>query len=161
MTFDDPVIARIVPFLERIGIPVIVEPVPDDSLLPGATVRRGALIFDPDRLPYPGDLLHEAGHIAVTDPELRDTLDAVSDSPGEEMAAIAWSYAAALEIGLDPAEVLHEHGYKGDGASILANFNEGKYFGVPLLGYYGMTAELKQAEARGMAPYPKMARWLR
>ncbi|MES2441934.1 MAG: hypothetical protein V4574_03825 [Pseudomonadota bacterium] len=161
MPFANPTIATIVAFLERIGIPVIVEPVPEDSLLPGATVRRGALVFDPERLPYPGDLLHEAGHIAVTDPAVRGTLDAVADDPGEEMAAIAWSYAAALEIGVDPGLVLHEHGYRGDGASILANFEQGKYFGVPLLGYFGMTAEAKFAEARGMEAYPRMARWLR
>lgn len=159
--FEDPVIARIAAFLERIGIPLIVEAVPDDTLLPGATVRRGALVFDPDRLPWPGDLLHEAGHIAVTDPAVRDTLDAVSDSAAEEMAAIAWSYAAALEIGVDPVIVFHEEGYRGGSASILENFNAGRYFGVPVLDYFGMTAEAKWAEAKGMAPYPKMARWLR
>ena len=161
MQFENPVVATIVAFLDRIGIPVIVEPVSDDTLLPGATVRRGALVFDPANLPYPGDLLHEAGHIAVTDPALRSTLEGVSDSPGEEMAAIAWSYAAALEIGIDPALVLHEHGYHGAGPSILANFNAGSYFGLPLLDYYGMTAEAKWVEKRGMPAYPVMTRWLR
>jgi len=161
MTFQDPIVARIVTFVEDIGIPVAIERVADGSFLPGVAVRYGTLIFDPDRLPYPGDLLHEAGHIAVTDPAVRATLAEVADDAGEEMAAIAWSYAAALEIGVDPAIVLHEHGYRGDGASILANFNNGNYFGVPLLGYYGMTAEAKFAEERGIEPYPKMARWLR
>lgn len=161
MQFENPVIATIVAFLDRIGIPVIVEAVPEDSLLPGATVRRGALVFDPERLPYPGDLLHEAGHIAVTDPAVRDTLDAVSDSPAEEMAAIAWSYAAALEIGIDPALVLHDDGYQGGGGYLIAPLSSGNGPGVPMLAFWGMTAEARNAAARGMAPYPAMARWLR
>lgn len=161
MALDDPIQAQILAFLDRIGIPVEIEPVPEGSFLPGVTVRHGTLVFDPANLPYPGDLLHEAGHIAVTDPAVRGTLEGVSDSQGEEMAAIAWSYAAALEIGIDPGVVLHEHGYRGGGASILANFNAGSYFGVPLLDYYGMTAEAKWAEARGMPAYPVMTRWLR
>ena len=161
MQFENPLIATIVAFLDRIGIPVIIEPVEPGSLLPGVTVRHGALVFDPDNLPHPGDLLHEAGHIAVTDPAVRGTIEGVSDSPGEELAAICWSYAAALELGIDPAVVFHPKGYKGGSTSILANFAKGTYFGVPLLDYYGMTAEAKRAEAKGMAPYPKMTRWLR
>lgn len=161
MQLDDPIQAQIIAFLDRIGIPVEIEPVSEGSFLPGVTVRRGTLVFDPAHLPYPGDLLHEAGHIAVTDPAVRNTLEAVSDSPGEEMAAIAWSYAAALEIGIDPAVVFHDHGYRGAGASILGNFTQGSYFGVPLLDYYGMTAEAKWAEARGVPAYPVMTRWLR
>lgn len=161
MRSPSPLIPTITAFLDRIGIPYAFEPVEPGSFLPGVTVRHGALVFDPETIPYPGDLLHEAGHIAVTDPELRGKIEGVSDSPGEEMAAICWSYAAALELGIDPAVVFHPDGYQGGSASILANFANGQYFGVPLLDYYGMTAEAKWAETRGMEPYPKMARWLR
>ena len=161
MALDDPIQAQILAFLDRIGIPVEIEPVPEGSFLPGVTVRHGTLVFDPANLPHPGDLLHEAGHIAGTDPAVRGTLEGVSDSQGEEMAAIAWSYAAALAIGIDPAVVLHEHGYRGAGANILENFNAGSYFGVPLLDYYGMTAEAKWAGTRGIPAYPVMTRWLR
>jgi hypothetical protein len=161
MHFEDPLIARIAAFLDRIGIPVSIEPVAEGSFLPGVTVRYGTLIFDPANLPHPGDLLHEAGHIALTDPEVRGTIAEVSESGGEEMAAIAWSYAAALELGIDPEIVFHAEGYRGDSENILQNFGSGLYFGVPLLDYYGMSAEAKRAEAKGMDPYPKMARWLR
>lgn len=161
MQFEDPLIATIVAFLDRIGVPVKIEPVAQGSFLPGVTVRYGTLIFDPANLPWPGDLLHEAGHIALTDPEVRGKIAEVSDSGGEEMAAIAWSYAAALELGIDPAIVFHEAGYQGDSENILRNFGDGRYFGVPLLDHYGLTAEAKWAEARGMTPYPAMTRWLR
>jgi hypothetical protein len=162
MNFKDPVVAQIVAFVEGIGIPVVTETLDaTTTLLPGATVRHGALVFDPERLPWPGDLLHEAGHIAVTDPDARAARFEVIDDPAEEMCAIAWSYAAALAAGIDPAIVFHEAGYKGGAASILANFTEGRYFGVPMLQYWGMTAEPKNAEALGIAPYPAMTRWLR
>ena len=145
-----PDVARITAFLERIGIPVLSEPVAN-TLLPGATVRRGALVFDPASLPWPGDLLHEAGHIAVTDPELRACQEEVSEDPAEEMAAMAWSYAAAIEIGLDPACIFHDGGYKGGGGSYLSSYTGGgEGIGVPMLRWFGMTTD-----------FPAMTRWLR
>ncbi len=161
MQLADPIQAQIVAFLDRIGIPVAIEPVADDSFLPGVTIRQGTLVFDPAHLPYPGDLLHEAGHIAVTDPALRPKLDAVSDSPAEELGAMAWSYAAALAIGIDPAIVFHPHGYKGGSEAMLTAFKGPGAPGIPLLAYFGMSAEVHRAAERGMAPYPAMARWLR
>src|SRR3954453_20000896 len=110
--FEDAEAERIAGFLARIGIPVTQE-LAGDGLLPGLTVRDGGIVADPERLLYSGDLLHEAGHIAVTDPAHRAALCEVSDDPGEEMAAIAWSWAAAAELGLDPALVFHSDGYRG------------------------------------------------
>src|SRR5882757_6435653 len=139
MAFQDPVAARIAAFLDGIGIPVIVESIGAETLLPAMLVRGGTLVVDPERLAWPGDMLHEAGHIAVTDPALRPTLNEVSDSPAEEMSAIAWSYAAAVEIGIDAAVVFHAEGYRGGGASLAENFTAGQYFGHPMLDYFGMT----------------------
>lgn len=161
MTSDDPVTARIVAFLTEIGIPVVVESLDTDTLLPAMTVRDGALVIDPARLEWPGDLLHEAGHIAVTDPVLRPTLREVPSDPAEEMAAIAWSYAAAVELGLDAAVVFHEAGYRGGGPGLAEGFTAGQYFGVPLLDWFGMTSEPRRAAQQGLPAYPVMQRWLR
>ena len=162
MRFTDPLVAQIVPFIEEIGIPVRVEQVSDDSLLPGVTVRSGTLIFDPETLPWPGDLLHEAGHIAVSDPAIRATQAEVSSDPGEEMAAMAWSYAAAVELGIDPGHVFHAAGYQGGGENYLESYtNGGTGIGVPTLQFYGMSAEPHQAEALALPAFPAMARWLR
>lgn len=159
MSPEDP-IPRILAFLASIGIPVTAEPVTDDSLLPGVTVRNGGLVYDP-ALPWPGDLLHEAGHIAVTDPALRPTLTEVSGDPAEEMAAIAWSYAAALAAGVDPALVFHGEGYQGGGGNLVDALARDHAPGVPMLHYYGMTALKKHAAELGLPAYPEMARWLR
>ena len=154
-------IADIIGFVESVGIPTVAEPVADSALLPGVTIRGGALVYDP-ALPWPGDLLHEAGHVAVTDPALRPGLDDVPSDPGEEMAAIAWSYAAALAIGIDPAIVFHDHGYRGGGGYLTEVMAAGGSSpGVPMLQYYGMSAEPHQASALGLAPFPAMTRWLR
>ena len=162
MAFDSKETRSILAFLDRIGIAVAVEPLHEaETFLPAMRVRGGVLVVDPERLEWPGDLLHEAGHIAVTDPALRTTLDAVSADPGEEMAAIAWSWAAALEIGLPAAVLFHEGGYRGGARAMIENFEAGRDVGVPMLAWFGMTAEKRRAEDEGMAPYPAMARWLR
>lgn len=152
---------RMIAFIRHAGIAVSAGEVPGDSFLPGLTVRDGGIVYDPARLAYPGDLLHEAGHIAVSDPAARPTLSAISDDPGEEMAAIAWSYAAACAIGIDPAVVFHPHGYRGGATAIIDNFAAGRYFGVPMLEWFGMAADKADAALTGEARYPAMRRWLR
>lgn len=161
MPFDSPDTRAILAFLDRIGIPVVIAPVAGETALPAMTVTDGALVIDPARLEWPGDLLHEAGHIAVTDPALRPTLSDVSGDPGEEMATIAWSYAAALAAGIDPKLVFHDHGYRGGGGYLADNFANGGYVGTPMLEYWGMAVPQREAAARGLAPYPHMLRWLR
>jgi hypothetical protein len=161
VTLDESIALRIVAFLTEIGIPVVVEPLRADTLLPAMTVRDGALVIDPARLEWPGDLLHEAGHIAVTDPPLRPTLCEVPSDPAEEMAAIAWSYAAAVEIGLDAAVVFHEVRYRGGGPALAENFTAGRYVGVPMLDWFGMTVEARRGAREGLPAYPVMQRWLR
>lgn len=152
MPFADPTATRIVAFLAEIGIPVIETPLAGDTLLPAMTVHRGSLLVDPERLAHPGDLLHEAGHIAVADPAMRDTLDAIEHDPGEEVAAICWSYAAARASGVEPGVVFHDAGYRGDGAWLTETFGAGTYVGLPLLVWYGLTTT---------EGFPQMTRWLR
>lgn len=146
-------------FVRGIGIPVRTATL-EAAFLPGLDIGDGAILFDAERLLYPGDILHEAGHLAVMAPEAR-AVPKLEPDGGDEMAAIAWSYAAALHLGIDPAIVFHPNGYKGGAASILGNFNAGSYFGVPLLALYGMTIEPQRAERDGPPPYPHMLRWLR
>ncbi len=164
LCFGDPTPAmpleRILHFLAHIGITVREHALPGTTFVPGIFIEAGELVIDRDRLSYPGDLLHEAGHIAVMPPSERTALnDDLQSGPGEEMAAIAWSYAAALHIGIDPAVVFHPAGYKGGAQSLLENFAAGRFIGVPLLRWYGLTQE--RDDGSGAAVYPKMSGWLR
>jgi hypothetical protein len=159
--FADPVTERIAVFLCGIGIDVRPASLEAPTLCPGVIARRGALLVDEARLAWPGDLLHEAGHIAVCDPAARMELDDVGDDPAEEMAAIAWSYAAARWLEMDPAVVFHPDGYRGGSATLIGVFDEGRTLGTPMLEWFGMTLGAKAAAARGEPAFPHMLRWLR
>lgn len=159
--------SRILAFLKGIGIPVIIEASPANAVLPNMAVRNGALVVDLNGLRYPGDMLHEAGHIAVTDSALRSTLCEVSSDPAEEMATIAWSYAAALAAGIDPALVFHEVGYaksQGNyvgGDYLVQAFATGATMGQPMLHFWGMCTDGNIDPAATEPVFPQMKRWLR
>jgi hypothetical protein len=157
--FADPLVGRIVAFLRAIGIAVEVAVLDSETFLPGVAVVAGALRVDPARLAWPGDLLHEAGHVAVSDPACLE--DGVSDDPGEEMAALAWSFAAATHLGLDPSVPFHDGGYRGGGGALAENFSLGGYVGVPMLAMWGLTIEPRRATLGGPPPYPHMLAWRR
>jgi hypothetical protein len=162
----DPPGEQIVRFLARIGIGVATAELGDDTFLPGILIERGRMLVDPRRLRYPGDLLHEAGHLAVLAPAVRASFGDGTAGPQIDMAklevmAIAWSYAAALELDLDPAVVLHDDGYRGQAEALRRTFALGVYFGIDDLEAAGMTLGLRRAAQLGVAPYPHMLRWLR
>jgi hypothetical protein len=158
--FADPLTQRLVDFVIGIGIDVKVGELPDDTFLPGLDIRFGGLVIDEQRLAHPGDILHEAGHIAVTDPQDRKA-ERIEPTDGEEMATLAWSWAALTHLGLEPAVVFHPEGYKGEAAWLVETFTSGGAIGVPLLQYYGLTIEPRLAVENGPDPFPSMLRWLR
>src|SRR5579871_5183989 len=155
-------IGKIVAFLREIGLRVQADVIDGDLFLPGIKVDQGVLFYDPARLQFPGDLLHEAGHLAVK--SVADRTGAAANlggDPAEEMMAISWSYAAALHLRIAPEVVFHPDGYTGGSQSLLENFAAGRYLGVPMLQWLGLTYDEKQAKATGALPYPKMKMWLR
>lgn len=158
----DPLVARMVTFLTGIGLDVRPGPVPESAFLPGIAIQDGVLTFEEAKLLYPGDLLHEAGHLATLAPADRQSAHGhVGDDGGMEMAAIAWSYAAAKHAGIPPEVVFHNSGYRGGAGAILENFAAGRNVGVPMLVWMGLTRDAGQAPAPGAEPYPAMLRWLR
>jgi hypothetical protein len=140
-------------FFAEIGLPFQFAELPGPTFLPGVAIQRGVLTIDREKLLYPGDLLHEAGHMAVLSAAERAGLDGdVGPDGGMELAAIGWSYAAALHIGLPVEVVFHDDGYRGGAASLRQNFAQGYYLGVPLLQWMEMTTQDR---------FPAMDRWLR
>lgn len=160
-TFRDPLVERLARFIHDIGLRIEPARLEAASFLPGILVRDGAILVDEAQLAWPGDLLHEAGHLAVSPPDVRAALPAVGDDPAEEMAALAWSYAAARHLGIDPAIVFHPAGYKGGAAALLAAFEFSQGPGLPILEWLGMTLGRRAAAAAGAEPFPRMLRWLR
>ena len=158
--FENPLTERLAAFVRGIGIDVRNAELPGKTFLPGLDIQSGAIVVDEPRLKHPGDILHEAGHLAVTDPATRNA-PRLTPTDGEEIATLAWSYAALVHLHLDPAVVFHPDGYKGGSQALIENFTGGHYLGVPLLEYFGMTADPSRAAARGLDPFPHMLRWLR
>ena len=153
---------KIIAFLREIGLEVRAGVIDSDTIFPGIKVDQGVLFYDSARLKYPGDLLHEAGHLAVK-PAADRKLAGVNlgGDPAEEMMAIGWSYAAVLHLQLPPEVVFHPAGYRGGSQSLLENFAAGRYLAVPMLQWLGLTYDEKQARDIGAVAYPKMKAWLR
>ena len=147
-------------FLVGIGVPVLEGPVPTDSFLPGIRLAAGTLVVDRAALRWPGDLLHEAGHIATTPAALRATLDdQLADDPAiphrGEAEATAWAWAALTHLGLPAGLLFHEGGYHGHSAGLALTYAMGVYPGAAGLARAGMT------QLGGDDGYPRMLRWLR
>jgi hypothetical protein len=158
--------SRILAFLREIGLPVTQGGVNDETFLPGIEVVGGGLVVDDRKLLYPGDLLHEAGHLAVSPAESRPHLSGKVDVNGEkpqlvELEAMLWSYAACIHLGIDPRVVFHEYGYHGRSESLLQNFDLGVFIGVQGLEAAGMTLSPADAARIGVQPFPAMKKWLR
>jgi hypothetical protein len=157
----DPTATLILNWLQQIGVTVRLAPLGADTFLPGVTLEPGGLIVDPDRLLYPGDLLHEAGHLATMLPAQRASTGSNAGSDmGYEIAAQTWSYAAALHLALPPEIIFHAAGYKGAAQTLIQIYSDGNA-GVPLLQWMGLTLDSTQAAAISTPPYPHMIRWLR
>lgn len=159
-------ITNVTNFLEEIGIAVHYGAIEYTTFLPGISIEKGAIFIDREKLLYPGDILHEAGHIAVVPAADRVYLNEHSialreQREAEEMMAIAWSYAACKHLGLDATFVFHNEGYKNGGSHIAECFDQGQYFGVPMLQWTGMALEGKKEEQPELPLYPKMIKWLR
>lgn len=160
----DNILNQILSFLNTIDLQYHLEPLHEVTFLPGLKLRNGTLLIDIDKLLYPGDVLHEAGHLACVPYQVRQTmsgdLEDIDVHRGGEMMAIAWSYAAAVYLQIDPAIVFHENGYKGGAQNLLDDFENGYYIGLPLLQWSGMTYDQPTGEKMGLPCFPHMISWV-
>ena len=144
-------------FVREIGLTVREAALPSATFLPGLLIDKGELVVDRRRLRYAGDILHEAGHVAVTAAAERPALggnitEHHPEKEGEEMAVLAWTYAACRHLQLPPEVVFHPDGYKGQSQWLIQQFDSGFALGLPLLVWMGLTTQ---------AGFPQMTRWLR
>ncbi len=156
----DPHAQTIVDFLRSIGLDVRLEPIAGKTFLPGIALMPDGLLVDPTALKYPGDLLHEAGHLATMLPTERAAATTAGDDIGQEIAAQCWSYAAAVHLKLAPEVVFHPDGYHGASRMLIEHYS-GSKVGVPLLQWMGLTLDADRAAEQNVLPYPHMNAWLR
>lgn len=174
--------AKSVTFLERLGLTIRVDP-GVKGFLSGVEIRRGGLVVVQPDDDLASELLHEAGHLAVLPGMFRnEASDDLTDVMGimeewmnrhwatihpddprirailqsGECEAVAWSYAAALAIGID-TRIPFRRGFDGEGLSLHDQVASGYYFGVHGLAAGGMT---DLPRPRSITPFPRMKRWL-
>lgn len=164
-TKENSEIKKILSFLTEIGIDVSEKEL-NDTFLPGLDLGPNCVIIDYDKLLYPGDILHEAGHLAVTSPsdrKLVGTEKIASNWPteAEEMATILWSFAACLYLKLPIELVFHPDGYKNDSEWLISNFTSGNFIGLPFLEWIGLALGNERAAKEGKPAFPTMLKWMR
>lgn len=158
----DKLIELLCDFFTSVGIEWCEKDVKGNSFLPGVEIENGVLIFKRTQLTYPGDLLHEAGHIALTKAVERkqlngDVIATNAEKKGDEIAVMLWTYAACVKLNLPPEIVFHSGGYKGESDWILTCYKNKNYLGLPLLVWMGLTADVNNS----ISGFPLMHQWLR
>jgi hypothetical protein len=165
-------------FLEEIGIHVVPRP-GTSGFLHGVAIERGCCIaIDFKVYGAFGNLMHEAGHLAVvpsqfrghvygnTDVVLGSIMDQYFDKldwlggpeplvmrallQAGETEAQAWSYAAAVHTGLDPCIVFDDKIQEGFG-DVLLGLAVNSHFGINGMQAAGMTTK---------NTFPKMIKWV-
>ncbi|MCF4101903.1 hypothetical protein L1I30_09510 [Gillisia sp. M10.2A] len=157
MNYNKNILDTIIDFLHSININIIEKELSPETFLPGLKIEGDTIFLDKEKLKYPGDMLHEAGHIAVTEEGIRPFLgtkdsDSINPTEGDEIAAILWSYAASHYLKLDLNIVFHTNGYKNDSKWLIEQFNNQNYIGLPLLEWMSLCEKDE---------FPVMKKWLR
>ena len=151
-------------FLNEIGIQVIEKQLDDQCFLAGLNLGPNCIYLDRDKLKYPGDILHEAGHIAVIPESDRALLG--SDKMDEqllierEIGAILWSFAACVHLGFPLDFVFHPAGYKEESDWLIESFEKKNYIGLPLMVWMGFCHSPEEVEQEGVPPFPHLLKWL-
>ncbi|XHX78973.1 MAG: hypothetical protein RBJ76_03280 [Stenomitos frigidus ULC029] len=137
-------------FFKRIGLPFRIVPSyesdPKDVFFKGCWLDRGTLVFCPGRVQV-GELMHEAGHLALTPKDQWHLLEpgSLTTSPplGDfaligDAAVEAWDYAAALAADV-PILTIFRHGFDGNGLQVWEQFDHQMHPGFALLRFLGMS----------------------
>jgi hypothetical protein len=173
---------RVVSFLRGVGIPCVIVP-GAKGFMPGVRIHQGGLQIAPEAVL--GDVLHEAGHLAVLPGRFRrlanddvsavqklmmDTVDFTNPDVGEARAALqsgdaeatAWAWAAGEYLQLDPAQVVRNRHYGGTGRDMRMALQARAYLGIHGLASAGfcVTRPGPLEKAKGLPAYPRLAMWV-
>jgi len=164
-SYDEEMLTFILNFLKKINIPVLEKKLDHNCILPGLDIVSNTILLDRKLLKHPGDLLHEAGHLAVTPEEQRKwigtkKMDVSWPTDGDEIAAILWSYAALHYLKIPAKTVFHEAGYKNQSNWLIEQFENKNYMGLPLLEWMGLCNGISETN-NNTSKFPVLKKWLR
>jgi hypothetical protein len=174
---------KAVAFLREIGLTVTEDPTAK-SFMRKVAIDKGTLRYRPDA-PV-GDLLHEAGHLAIIPTRFRSYMDGnitigikrmfdelgqentPPDSPiyhaclqSSDTEATAWAWAVGVHLGIPEELVIEDNQYGRTGATIRACLAARAYLGINGLTWAGYCASnAPYAKVSGKPLYPQLAFWL-
>lgn len=182
-------VQQVVEFVRGLGIAVAVctDEAAAESFLPNVEILDGGLVVRPGV--FPGDILHEAGHLAtmpaqfrpLATGQLREAFAAMSryleanpmglaTYPEDPVArgvmqcsdpeATAWQFAAGQHLGM-PDEWLFPLGsYAGDAVAVLLSLKAGGHMGINGLQAAGWTLNRANPFRPNIPVFPQLAFWL-
>lgn len=166
---------EIIAFLNEIGIKTSRGNVPSNSFMPNIAIQDGSIIYNKDATL--GDLLHEAGHLAIIPKKYRpmcqgdmdESMRAIFDKAeiaGEmipdstiycaliqssDPEATAWAWSAGRHIGIEPQDIIADYLYEGTGADVRLMLSLNCYLGINGLRAAGMLTSVKS--------FPHLTQW--
>lgn len=166
-------------FLQSIGLPTMVGTVPESSFLPNIFIRHGTIQVTSGVLI--GDLLHEAGHLAVVPSRFRPLMhgalyrsfdqifeqlanlepthpDVIAMLHAEDTAATAWSWACGVHLGVAHDDIITTEAFDGDGAGIRSMLSRHQYIGIHALQGSGFCAAHGLCNPK-LPVFPRLAFW--
>ena len=184
VTISQTAISRALDFISSIGLEHRAVKSLCGTFLPNIRICEGILEYAPRATV--GDLLHKAGHIAVTPDIFRSKIDGdASESvvshfekwfeanpnafgypekplaraiiQSGEQEAIAWSFAAARAAKIND-ELPFQRGFNGEGMSVWHDLTLGHHAGIKGLHHAGMTVYRSVANQGPF--FPHMKKWL-
>lgn len=177
-------------FIQSIGLPIenVSEYLaPESTFIPYVLIHEGGIKVCVDKV-FPGELLHESGHLAILPPQFRKlangslsaAFSAASDYLEEnpsglmsypedavaraciqcgEAEAQAWQYAAAKEFGMPNEWMFSDESLKSGADDVLFRLENNQHFGINGMRAAGWT-ELQRNPHTTIPVYPKLAFWL-
>lgn len=168
-------------FLNDIGLEArMVDQLGAPSFLKDVCIDHGTLQFTENALV--GDLLHDAGHLAVIPARFRiqmhgnlyksfreilknlDHMDpedpeAVALLNGDDLAATAWGWACGRHLDIDPQVIITPESFGHEGDHIRRMLSMNSYFGIQALQATGFCLA-RDLCVSGRSVFPKLNFWL-
>ena len=142
-----------------------------NGFLDHVVIKNGTIEISPKA--SVGDVLHEAGHLAIIPKKFRHLADGdiddsvenifslIQDLDGDhpdmiamlqcsDTEATAWAWAAGKNLNIEEDKIIENHSYEGTGESIRLALRMRSYLGINGMAAAGM---VKQRE------YPSMIKW--
>lgn len=175
-------------FLNAIGLPTtLVDTLEQEGFLPGVWIHHGTLHFTTKA--QVGDLLHDAGHLAVIPSSFRSMMHgnlynslrqilsstsaldpedptAIAVMQADDLSATAWGWACGIHLGIDPKLVIPAESYGNSGDEIRGMLTHNRYLGIHGLqrsGFCSARAPFTDGSSTTSETrpiFPKLAFWL-